>query len=415
MSIFRKIREKHGTGFSVGIAGDFCPRGKSRETAEMAGEIVKEILPDFSKCDVKILQWEVAITTDDTPIIKSGPNHKCEPVALEFAKALGADILLFANNHIGDFGPDAVMQAIGYAEEAGFAVAGAGKNASDAAKPLKMNVKGIPFAIFNSCEHEFGIAGRNFPGCAGTDPYLLEKAVREVKEEGYLVLTALHGGTEHYPFPTPRMVKLFRGIASAGADAVFNTHTHCPLGAEIFRNTPIVASSGNFYFPPANNKLHNFLNWHLGYLAIYHFDKDGAWALEILPYVQKPGKIRPLSAGEEKEFEQYFEELCKPFADMEYCEDLFESWCWRKSGFSSYFSMLFDQARPEEFSAPETIRKLMPIRNLFHCESHCELIRTCFRLVEERRTETAGRWEEMILSCQNPAWLKKLLLEEKEL
>lgn len=407
MSIMMKFREPVGETFSVAVAGDFCPRGNSTSIcAAEASNIVKNILPVYGAADIRLLNWETAIDTDSAPIAKSGPNLRCSSEALEFARALKAQVLMLANNHTGDYGGDALLNTIEECEKSGFATVGAGADAEAAAEALIVEAKGIKLAILNACEHEFGFARRNTPGTCGMDLPLILEHIRELKKQKYLVMVTLHGGHENFPAPSPRMVKLFRALADGGADAVFNTHTHCPLGCEIHNGIPIVGSCGNFYFPTKDYSISDFKPWHLGYLPVYSFDSQGAWQLELTPYLNMPHSIELFDENDEADFKSYFSELCRPFEDMEYCENLFDSWCWSKEP-NYYFQRMFEMEKPENGWDFEAIHKqMMPFRNLLNCESHCDILRNCMLIIEEKRCGSAGEYAGKIQELRALEWLK---------
>ena len=51
--------------------------------------------------------------------------------------------------------------------------------------------------------------------------------VEEAKKKADFVLVIVHGGSEHFQLPTPRMQATYRFFVDAGADAVVNHHQHC--------------------------------------------------------------------------------------------------------------------------------------------------------------------------------------------
>ena len=407
MSIVMKFREPVGETFTVAVAGDFCPwEENSRQCASEAADIVKNILPVYRAADLRLLNWETAIDTNSEPIPKCGPNLRCGNEALNFARELDAQVLLLANNHTGDYGNSALLNTITEIGNAGFASVGAGSDAEDAAKALIIEVKGMKLAIINACEHEFGFARRHTPGTAGIDLPEMSEHIRELKKQGFAVLVTLHGGHETYPFPSPRMVKLFRALADSGADAVFNTHTHCPLGCEIYNGVPIVGSCGNFYFPKKDYSIDNLHTWHLGYLPVYSFDAQGAWQLELTPYYNMPHSIELLNEQSETDFKKYFNELCRGFQDIEYCEKLFDSWCYSKEP-HEYFQYMFEMTKPEnDWDFSKIHNEMMVFRNLISCEAHCDILRNCMLIIEEKREKTAGEYSGEIEKMRFPAWLK---------
>ena len=124
---FIKWREPAGVPLKAAAAGDFCPReANSEDTALRADEITGELKSWFGESDLRILQWECTVTEKDTPIDKSGPNHRCFPPALAFAQALGIDLALLANNHTGDYGESGVRDTLEAFRSRGIRTIGAG-------------------------------------------------------------------------------------------------------------------------------------------------------------------------------------------------------------------------------------------------------------------------------------------------
>ena len=123
--------------FSMAVAGDFSPREENcADVAARAAEITAPVKPFFDTADMRVLQWECAVTRQDTPIDKIGPNHRCYPECTVFATALGIDTVLLANNHTGDHGPAAVMETIEKLQKRGLKTVGAGADLAAACRPL---------------------------------------------------------------------------------------------------------------------------------------------------------------------------------------------------------------------------------------------------------------------------------------
>ena len=107
---FIKLRNCRENNFSMVVAGDFCPREENcGYLIERIDEITAAVKPFFQTADLKLLQWECTVTRQDTPIDKSGPNHRCYPECAAFAPALGIDTVLLANNHTGDYGTPGIQ------------------------------------------------------------------------------------------------------------------------------------------------------------------------------------------------------------------------------------------------------------------------------------------------------------------
>ena len=402
------IRPAVGNTFSVIFAGDICP--KFPEAVERitnhCDELVASIKPYFETADLRLLQWECTVTDADTPIDKTGPNLKAPEITLRnMGKALGIDVMLLANNHTGDYCPEATLETIEKVKANGFIPAGAGKNLEDASKTVWLERNGLQIALINFAENEFGTAQKNKPGVAPMSPFKNIAAIRAARQKADVVMVAIHGGHEHYSYPSPEMAELYRQYAEAGADLVWNCHTHCICGCELHNDIPIIYSPGNFYFAYPTSRL---AGWSHGYLTKFFCDKKGVYAFELQPYHFDMDHITLLSEEKEKGFLAFMAKISAPLQDPDQLQKLFEAWCAGGHGMS-YFQT-FDREKlpawPPVWSEREVIKNMLPIRNLFTCESHNRLMKQTARLIEENRVAEAAALAPEVLALQDPEWAK---------
>ena len=387
--------------FSVVIGGDVCPGGIGCGTASGDYAAVLDQVRDFiSGADLRMVQWETPVAATPAPIVKSGPNLNSPEESIEVVASGGFDIALLANNHIGDHGPEAVMETIEKLHKRGLRTVGAGKDLAAARAPLVAEVKGKTVAVFDLAENEFGGAAADRPGCATQEPLQDAADVRAAARKYDHVIVVLHGGHERDPYPSPRLVRYCRALADAGAKLVFNCHTHCPEGCENWHGTPIVYSPGNLYFPRAGGA--NTL-WRYGYLVRCSFGERAAAELELLPYYFSNSRVMPLDDADSASFESYMEKLCAPLSDPVRLQRLFEVWSTDNGKF--YCEKLL-RALPRGTGwlsrfLPPVMKRAMVMRNVFTCESHSDLVKCWLRLVEEKRVaEAAARYDADIREMQ---------------
>lgn len=379
-------REPGKSARKVLLAGDVAPSAANIDAILDIGceNIMGGMKPFFDAADLSIVQWEtpLAESSECAPIAKSGPNLVCPPRGVKLMEFLGADVALLANNHVGDQGEEAVKRTIRTLEDAGIRTVGAGEDLAAASRPLRLDLGGLKLSIINAAEHEFGTATRHSPGSAPLDVPVVMELIRAERSAGCRVLVALHGGHEHYPYPSPRMVKLFRMFAASGADAVFNCHTHCPDGTEVYGGVPIIYSPGNFYFPRRDATTKQLPVWFIGYLTILGIDEAGAFSLELVPYRFSTERVSPLVGDDKASFDEYMATISRPIGDMAELERLFDLWSVR-SGFCYIRGAIKPCADAGlDFSNPETVKKFLAFRNTHTCESHCYMLGTFFRLAE---------------------------------
>ena len=378
--------------FSVVLAGDICPGGNGGKVCNPDYASVLAPVRDFiTSGDLKLVQWETPTASKLDPIIKSGPNLNSEEPSIEILTAGGFNIAMLANNHIGDQGPAAVLETIDALHKRGLKTVGAGRDLEAARAPLVETVKGKTVAVFNFAENEFGGADTDKPGSARQDPLRDVAEVRAAAKQYDFVIVTLHGGHETDPFPSPRMVQYCRAFADAGAKLVFNCHTHCPEGYENWNGTPIIYCPGNFYFPK-EGRFEGL--WRYGYMVRCLFGETAAAELELMPYFFNNDQVLPLDAAGNARFEAYMKRLCAPLDDPAKLRQLFEAWATRAG--KSFFGAISCCLPPgsgwvAQIHEPVIRRMAMPPRNLFTCESHCDLLKCWFRLVEEQRIDEAAR------------------------
>ena len=402
------VRKQKGNGFSAVVAGDCCPWEQGIEIiqAGKADTILEEVTPFIDSADVRIIQFEAPLSDTDSPIDKSGPNLRCPVICRELLRNR-FDVALLANNHTGDHGGEVCLRTMELLHEAGIRTVGAGANLEAASEPLFLEKNGIRLALLNFAEHEFGTATGTRAGCAGLDPDKIISAIQRARKTADVVMLVLHGGHERNPFPSPRMVKTFRSFAEAGASAVINIHTHCPEGIEIWKGCPIVYCPGNFYFPWRDLTADHLLaTWWLGYLPKFHCDREGVYAMELQPYRFDNTKIYRLK--ETGAFFRYMNELSEPLENLERLAHLFKVWAAAGNG-HQYISILRDYLNEytADFGNRAFVRKMLPPRNIFSCESHRDMMETYLRMIENYEVEKYGGLRPEISDFQSPEFAFK--------
>lgn len=406
MTKFEKLttfRPAAGKTFSVAITGDFCPYSAIK--VEDVASICSDIAPTLAAADYRIMQFETVLTKGDPkPILKCGPNIKSDVASsLEFLKTLNIDLTLLANNHTGDFGPDAAIETRSILRDAGYATAGMGVDPEDAAKPHCFELSGKKIAVLNFCENEFGIVRENdYAGSNPLQPYVNMEQIREAKKTADFVIVTVHGGHEFFPYPSRRMIDTYRAFVDAGANLVFNCHTHCVLGAEYYKGVPIFYSPGNFFFPEKCNELPDM--WSGGVLPTFHFDEQGVCAMGLQPYTFTFEKIAPLSPEKEAIFFKDYNELSEVIQQPEELKRLFNIWSvYATDRLAAY---IFEGHFPMGFPPDNKVKGWLLFRNLFNCETHDDATRTYLRLVEQGRIEELKPlFDQVIKPLQTPAWL----------
>ncbi|MBN2852799.1 MAG: CapA family protein [Clostridia bacterium] len=386
------IDKEEKKALTVLFAGDLCPVHKT-EALILNGhskDIIAPLGDSFFDRDLAIVNLEAPLTKNCTPIRKTGPNLKLDPGCVSFLKEASFDVVSLANNHMGDYGYEPVMETIKLLKENEIKYVGAGENLEASKKALNFKKNGVTISILAYAEYEFGIAEKNTPGAAPFDPVTAIREIRKQKAISDIVLVIIHGGNERCPVPNPAMVNALRALAEAGATAVIAMHTHCPQGIEIHEGVPIVYSLGNFLFDSPHAKRPGKGDfWWSGYMTKISFSGNKALSLEVIPYTFWPDgtAVYPLEGHDKEMFIRYLMHL----SDLILKEDerlrIWNAWCAVTGPF--WIDWFKKASYPVDENDEKAFFATMVIRNGFTCMAHYEVARNFMRMLCEGRLPEA--------------------------
>lgn len=218
-----------------------------------SGLICSESLANVIRsADYSVCNFEAPIEGIGAPIVKSGPHIQQKVSTLKGLKEQGFDLALLANNHMMDFGAQAMQKTKEKAIEIGLDVVGAGLDFAEAYKPLMKEINGLKFGIINACEAQFGVLDyfqdKSAPGYAWINHNQIDKTILKLKEECDFILVFSHAGLENYDIPQKEWRERYKHLCDLGVDVVIGAHPHVPQGYEEHNGSLIFYSLGNFYF-----------------------------------------------------------------------------------------------------------------------------------------------------------------------
>lgn len=367
---------------SLLIAGDYCPLNRIAEKINNNDfTIFDEIRPIIERSSYSIVNLECPIADEmNKPILKCGPSLKCSPKALDALLYAGFKGVTLANNHLNDYGEDAIMTTLNILGEKSLDKVGGGSCLKDSMRPLVKNINGKTVSIINFCESEFSIATSHNAGAAPLDLVDNQRVISECRENFDYVIVIVHGGHEMHQLPNPIMQKTYRWFIEMGADAVVNHHQHCFSGYEIYKNRPIFYGLGNFCFdrPAQRNTI-----WNEGYMVRLLLDNEIDF--EIIPYHQckeTPG-VFLLKGKEKEEFDRQLFSLNNIISNPVQMETDFErnykkSRNWILGVFSPYNNRVLRGAACRgllPFFLPK--KKLAQLYDYINCEAHRIIVLNC--------------------------------------
>jgi len=171
---------------------------------------------------------------------------------------LGVDIAGLANNHVLDYGHDALSDTFTTLTDAGIEYTGAGNSLEEAKKLIiKTDAAGRTYG-FLAASHVIPVASWNVtdsqPGefCFYDETELLN-AITEASTQVDYLFVMVHWGVEHTTELEDYQVNDGHKMIDAGADAVIGMHSHCLQPVEYYNGKPIFYSLGNFIFNQSIN------------------------------------------------------------------------------------------------------------------------------------------------------------------
>ncbi|MEK7539294.1 MAG: CapA family protein [Patescibacteria group bacterium] len=183
-------------------------------------------------------------------------SFRMDPSAIPALKGAGINILSVANNHIGDWGRLAYIDTLSRLKENEILYTGGGQNKIEAETPTiieKYRMK-IGFLGFSDKGPNYMVADAEKAGILlASDPNFDEIIKNASKQVDYLVVT-FHFGEEYQTKHNARQEYLAHRAVDDGAKIIIGSHPHVIEDTEVYKNSYIAYSLGNFIFDQSWSK-----------------------------------------------------------------------------------------------------------------------------------------------------------------
>ena len=266
--------------------------------------ILNNTLDIFKEADLIFGNLEGPISELGTPVNPVPfPNLRMHPDCSKFLKEAGFNIINISNNHMLDYGKEALLDTIERLNEANIPFIGAGKNSEEAWTPNIIRVKNIKIGFFGI--HEAGAAASHKePGASKFEKDLALSSIKKLKQSADIIVVSMHFGFDYFSIPSPYHIRLCRMLIDEGADLILGHHPHVPQPFEKYKNGLIVYSLGNFLFylgEPATQASKE------GFLLKVGFTKTGIKKYNFIPYMMNNDYFVQILDGElgEKKLIEY--------------------------------------------------------------------------------------------------------------
>ena len=206
--------------------------------------------------DLRLVNLETSVTRSDDRDPAKGIHYRMSPGNLPALTAARPDVCSLANNHVLDLGVAGLDETLHALGREGILAAGAGRNATDAARPALVPSGDGRIVVFSFGTTSSGVprnwaATENGPGIAllpdlsdGTAGGITARIAR-AKIPGDVVVISLHWGS-NWGYAVPRdQVRFAHRLIDGGADLVHGHSSHHPRPIEVYRGKLVLYGCGD--------------------------------------------------------------------------------------------------------------------------------------------------------------------------
>lgn len=218
----------------------------------ISGVLSPVLLEAMQTADITVINNEFPFSTRGEQAPDKQFTFRVNPDYVRVLTDMGVDIAGIANNHVLDFGPDALLDTFETLENADIDYMGAGSDLSRASALITKEVNGKTFG-FLAASRVIPVVSWDIknasPGVFTTyDPALLLAAIKEARTHCDFLSVFVHWGIERDEYPQDYQVTMAQQYIDAGADLVVGAHPHVLQGIAYYKNKPVFYSLGNFIF-----------------------------------------------------------------------------------------------------------------------------------------------------------------------
>lgn len=216
----------------------------------------------FSHIAEEVHTADIAFANLEGPLsdkgVESGSiySFRMDPQSADALYKAGFDMVSLANNHIGDWGREALEDTMRRLRRASIGYTGAAWNEKEIEEPGIIETAGrrVGFLAFSDVGPQWLKAGEALSGVAVLPASredakaLVEKTVLHAKEKTDILVVSFHFGEEYEEIARDRQKILAHAAIDAGARVVAGHHPHVVQDIEEYGNGVIAYSLGNLVF-----------------------------------------------------------------------------------------------------------------------------------------------------------------------
>jgi poly-gamma-glutamate capsule biosynthesis protein CapA/YwtB (metallophosphatase superfamily) len=284
-----------------------------------------DVLPIMLGADCRLINLECVISSQgeqwrpDTKVF----HFRAQPRATEFLLAAKVDGVTLANNHVLDYGPDALLDCLNLLDQASIKRTGAGATLEKALAPATFSLPQGRVAVialtdnepeWEASETKPGVNYVDYGGRGLTEPYRsrMEQIVSFARREVELVIVSAHVGP-NWGIPSEAIQTLAHELVNMGVDLYWGHSNHSPQGIELYNGKVIFYSTGDFlddYMVDKDERND------LSFLFLIEADKNQIKQIILHPVRIEDLRVRRANEEERQLLTRTMQAKCRAFGTM---------------------------------------------------------------------------------------------------
>ncbi|MGD6817246.1 CapA family protein [Metabacillus sp. 84] len=308
--------------FTASFMGDVMMGRNVEKVTEVKGQdyLFQHVKPLLQNSDYITANFDHPIVLDEK-LPKNESKHiqlKTDKQTARTLQNMNFTAVSLANTHAMDYNVQGLYDTKETLKEHGIGAVGAGSNLKDAKKSIHYeNYNGLKVATlgFTDVYAEGSNATEYNSGVLAMEPDNFVPMIAEAKKNADFVFVHAHWGQEYDTDPHPRQKDLAKALADAGADVVIGHHPHVLSPVEVYKDSVIFYSLGNFIFDQGWTRTRESA------IAQMRLMEDGKARFELTPLEIKGAQPAPIREMNQLQMKKMKAQLTKDSHNLDWHEE----------------------------------------------------------------------------------------------
>ena len=278
------------------FAGDMMLDRGARKTIEQKNidYLFEDVTELFRQQDLVLVNFELTVCSRMLQATDKTYCFRADSEWLPTIHRSGITHVTLANNHIGDYGKEGLQQTMQQLYRNGIAYAGADSMFQAPCEPVLVHTKTSMLAVFSTTL----LYEKKASGCCNERSTELSNRIAAFKKmhADYCIIVCLHWGIEMDTLPSDEQRMQAHALIDSGADLIIGHHPHVVQPIEMYKNTYICYSLGNFIFDtdsyPGN----------IGVFAGFDITDNTITLAQVIPFTLSGSKPSIMNKRDAKQF-----------------------------------------------------------------------------------------------------------------